>query len=79
MGIKASCQSSRLNDSTGLVPGRDRERTGREIGVKAGDRYERDSRSAPHLRHAHDVAIRTNAILTILADMARGGGTEVSL
>lgn len=53
-------------------------RTGREIGVKAADRYEWDSRS-PRLRHVHDVAIRTNTILAVLADIAGGKGTEVSL
>lgn len=54
-------------------------RTGREIGVKAADRYERDSRSTPQVRHVHEVATRTNAILAILADIAGGKGTEVSL
>lgn len=54
-------------------------RTGREIGVKAADRYERDGRSASRVRHVHEVATRTNAILRVLAEIAHGRGTEVSL
>ena len=42
-------------------------RTGREIGVKVADRYERENRSAPRVRHVHEVATRTNAILAIPA------------
>ena len=54
-------------------------RTGREIGVKAADRYERDSRPATRVRHIHEVATRTNAILLVVAEIAGGKGTEVSL
>lgn len=54
-------------------------RTGREIGVKAADRYEQDSRSAPRVRHVHEATIRTNAILRVVAEIAGGKGTEVSL
>lgn len=54
-------------------------RTGREIGVKAADRYERDNRSAPQVSHVYQVASRTNVILAVLTDIARGKGTEVSL
>lgn len=54
-------------------------RTGREVGVKAADRYERDNRPAPRLGHVHEVATRTNAIVAALADIARDRGTEISL
>lgn len=54
-------------------------RTGREIGVKVADRYERDSRLAPQVRHVHEVATRTNAILAIIADLARDQSSKVSL
>lgn len=54
-------------------------RTGREIGVKAADRYEQDSRSASRVRNVHEVATRTNVILLVLADIARGNSTAVSL
>lgn len=54
-------------------------RDGREIGVKAADRYERDNHSVLRRRHIHEVASRTNAILAVLADIARDQGTEVSV
>ena len=38
-------------------------RTGREIGIKATDRYERDSRPAPRLRHVHEAALRATPIV----------------
>ena len=54
-------------------------RTGREIGIKATDRYERDSRPAPRLRHVHEAALRATPIIAILTDLARDKGSEVSL
>ena len=54
-------------------------RTGREIGIKATDRYERDSRPAPRLRHVLEAALRATPIIAILTDLARDKGSEVSL
>lgn len=54
-------------------------RTGREIGLKAADRYEEDASGEGRARHRHEVAVSTRAILSALAAIARGANVATEL
>lgn len=53
-------------------------RSGYEIGLKAADRYEQDAspRERERARRPHEIATRTTAILSVLAEIARDREVE---
>lgn len=56
-------------------------RSGYEIGLKAADRYEQDAspRERERARRLHEIATRTTAILSVLAEIARDREVEAGV